>query len=66
MDEFYRILKKSGILVFSLHHPFMDFTVFNRENYFLKELLTDEWQTHKGKEEVPCVTAPNPATQVMS
>lgn len=52
MNEFNRILKNNGILVFSVHHPFMDFTVFNRENYFLTELLTDEWQTHKGKEKV--------------
>jgi len=52
MKEFYRILKKSGMLIFSVHHPFMDFTVFNRENYFLTELLTDEWQTQNGKEEV--------------
>lgn len=52
MDEFYRILKESGIMIFSVHHPFMDFTVFNRKNYFSTELLADEWQTHKGKEEV--------------
>lgn len=52
MDEFNRILKKSGILVFSVHHPFMDFTVFERENYFLTELLNDEWKTHNGKEKV--------------
>lgn len=39
MDEFNRILKESGILIFSVHHPFMDFTVFNRENYFLTELF---------------------------
>lgn len=52
MNEFYRVLKESGILVFSVHHPFMDFTFFNRDNYFLTELITDQWETHKGKEEV--------------
>ena len=52
MSEFNRILKKEGQLVFSVHHPFMDFTVFHRENYFLTELIEDEWQTNKGKVKV--------------
>jgi SAM-dependent methyltransferase len=49
MGEFSRVLKQSGYLVFSVHHPFRDFTYFNRENYFLTELLEDEWETNKGK-----------------
>lgn len=52
MLEFKRILKKSGRLIFSVHHPFMDFTVFNRDNYFSTELLSDQWQTSIGKVEV--------------
>ena len=52
MDEFNRILKQAGRLVFSVHHPFMDFTYFKRENYFKTELLTDEWNTKRGKVEV--------------
>jgi SAM-dependent methyltransferase len=52
MSEFYRILKTSGYLIFSVHHPFMDFTYFNKENYFSTELIDDEWQTHKGKVKV--------------
>lgn len=52
MREFNRILKKEGELVFSVHHPFMDFTVFKRENYFMTELLDDEWDTHNGKVKV--------------
>jgi SAM-dependent methyltransferase len=52
MMEFSRILKREGLLVFSVHHPFMDFTFFKRENYFLTELLDDEWNTHKGKVKV--------------
>ncbi|HEY8464528.1 MAG TPA: class I SAM-dependent methyltransferase [Bacillota bacterium] len=48
MREFYRILKRDGLLVCSVHHPFMDFTMFKRENYFLTELLEDEWETHRG------------------
>jgi hypothetical protein len=30
----------------------MDYTVFNRENYFLTELLDDEWNTNNGKVKV--------------
>jgi ubiquinone/menaquinone biosynthesis C-methylase UbiE len=52
LSEFSRILKPSGHLVFSVHHPFMDFAVFHRENYFATELLTDEWDTSAGKVKV--------------
>ncbi|WP_242847142.1 hypothetical protein [Desulfosporosinus acididurans] len=30
----------------------MDFTVFNRDNYFTTELLDDEWDTNCGKVKV--------------
>lgn len=52
LGEFRRILKPGGFLVFSVHHPFMDFTYFQRENYFLTELLEDEWNTSVGKVKV--------------
>ncbi|MBW9147802.1 class I SAM-dependent methyltransferase [Clostridium sp. CM028] len=52
MSEFNRILKKGGQLVFSVHHPFMDFKLSSKENYFLTELLDDEWTTNKGKVKV--------------
>ena len=52
MKEFNRILKTDGHLIFSVHHPFMDFTVFERENYFSTELLEDDWTTHEGKVKV--------------
>ncbi|UQZ35959.1 class I SAM-dependent methyltransferase [Paenibacillus sp. PK3_47] len=52
LREFYRVLKPDGTLVFSVHHPFMDFTVFKRENYFLTELLDDEWDTATGPVQV--------------
>jgi len=41
--EFHRILKPGGNLIFSVHHPFMDFTHFDRPDYFAHELLTDRW-----------------------
>jgi len=47
--EFYKKLKKGGCLVFSTHHPFMDFSHFNVDNYFDIRLLNDVWNTSKGK-----------------
>ncbi|WP_054955105.1 class I SAM-dependent methyltransferase [Paenibacillus dakarensis] len=41
--EFHRILKPGGHLIFSVHHPFMDFKLFDRPDYFALELLTDKW-----------------------
>jgi len=38
------VLKKDGILQFSVHHPFMDFTKSKAENYFEKKLLRDTWK----------------------
>ncbi len=43
LAEFHRLLRKSGRLVFSVHHPFMDFVKFEVENYFTTELVEDEW-----------------------
>ena len=45
--EFHRILKPHGVLVFSTHHPFMDWKLFNKEDYFAVELLEDEWEIGK-------------------
>lgn len=42
--EFSRVLKPKGRLVFSTHHPFMDFKLFNCENYFEEVLLHDTWE----------------------
>lgn len=52
MREFHRVLVPGGHLVFSVHHPFMDFTLFEREDYFATELLEDEWNTSEGKVKV--------------
>lgn len=45
MKEFNRILKEKGHLVFSTHHPFMDYSYFECENYFETKLITDTWET---------------------
>ena len=49
LGEFHRVLKPNGILVFSTHHPFIDWTYHQRENYFAAELLEDEWDIGKMK-----------------
>jgi SAM-dependent methyltransferase len=45
--EFHRILNLHGVLVFSTHHPFMDWKLHNKEDYFAVELLEDEWKIGK-------------------
>jgi SAM-dependent methyltransferase len=47
LREFYRVLQSKGLLVFSTHHPFMDWKLFNKEDYFALELLEDEWDIGK-------------------
>jgi SAM-dependent methyltransferase len=41
--EINRILKIDGSIIFSTHHPLMEFIYFKRENYLDIELLDDEW-----------------------
>ncbi|NMH73603.1 class I SAM-dependent methyltransferase [Bacillus sp. RO2] len=42
--EFSRVLKQGGTFLFSVHHPFMDYTNFQCKDYFETQLLTDTWQ----------------------
>ncbi|WP_377891006.1 class I SAM-dependent methyltransferase [Alkalihalobacillus sp. R86527] len=44
LKEFNRVLKRGGMLVFSVHHPFMDFTKFPTNDYFQKTLLSETWK----------------------
>ncbi|WP_129407822.1 class I SAM-dependent methyltransferase [Marinitoga lauensis] len=41
LNEFSRILKKGGRLVFSIHHPIMTYLYFSLDNYFEEVLLED-------------------------
>jgi SAM-dependent methyltransferase len=42
-EEFNRVLKMNGEIIFSIHHPLMEFVYFKREDYMATELLEDEW-----------------------
>ena len=44
LAEFHRILHSSGYLVFSVDHPFFDYTYFKSDNYFRTELVGCEWK----------------------
>ncbi len=41
--EFNRILKSNGFIVFSTHHPVVDWKWFDQENYFDKKLNSEIW-----------------------
>jgi len=46
--EFHRALKSDGSLIFSIHHPMIDYLLFNRKGYFETELIEDEWKGFGG------------------
>ncbi|MBN3573083.1 class I SAM-dependent DNA methyltransferase [Vibrio neptunius] len=43
--EVYRVLKPGGYMVFSTHHPFVDFESSASGNYFACEYIEEEWNT---------------------
>jgi SAM-dependent methyltransferase len=43
LAELARVLRPGGLLVFSTHHPFMDWKLFQTPDYFATELLEDDW-----------------------
>ncbi len=43
LGELRRVLRPGGALVISVHHPGEDWHWFDRSDYFVTELLTDEW-----------------------
>jgi SAM-dependent methyltransferase len=44
LQELHRVLRPGGALVFSTHHPCMDWQEFKTESYFALERLDDYWE----------------------
>jgi ubiquinone/menaquinone biosynthesis C-methylase UbiE len=44
IQEFCRVLKKDGVLVLSIEHPFNDYTFFNSQKYFEVEHVKCTWK----------------------
>ena len=42
--EFHRVLRPGGYFVFSVQHPFSDYTYFKSNDYFATELVASEWR----------------------
>jgi len=57
-SEFHRILKPSGKLLYSVHHPFMDIKLSMNGDYFSKELIIDQWKREGKLIEVPFYRRP--------
>ncbi|MEI4770177.1 class I SAM-dependent methyltransferase [Psychrobacillus sp. FJAT-51614] len=56
--EFRRILKPGGKLLFSVHHPFMDFKLSENGDYFSNEFIIDQWEREGKMIEVPFYRRP--------
>ncbi|WP_078552165.1 class I SAM-dependent methyltransferase [Bacillus alkalicellulosilyticus] len=57
-NEFKRILKPNGLLLFSVHHPFSDIKLLQDPNYFSTELIIDKWNKEGKTFEVPFYRRP--------
>ena len=47
LQEFYRVLRPDGHLIFSTHHPFTDIKIAKSGDYFATELIEEEWDIGK-------------------
>jgi ubiquinone/menaquinone biosynthesis C-methylase UbiE len=45
LAEFYRVLAADGAVVFSTHHPAMDWQLHSREDYFAVKRVTETWDS---------------------
>lgn len=58
LNEFNRLLKQGGELIISTHHPFMEYLVFEKEDYFEKKLIHDTWNMNGEEVEVEFYSRP--------
>ena len=62
--EFHRKLKSGGKVIFCIHHPFSDFSYYEKaENYYKKEVIHDTWTF--GEKEVEVVFYRRPLTEII-
>jgi SAM-dependent methyltransferase len=52
LGEFRRVLKPDGAVVFSTHHPAMDWQLHAPEDYFAVRQVTETWEMGSGRFEV--------------
>lgn len=52
LGEFRRVLTPDGVVVFSTHHPAMDWQLLSREDYFVTRQFTETWKKGHGEYEV--------------
>jgi len=52
LGEFHRVVKPEGRVVFSTHHPTMDWLVHSPEDYFATKKVTETWSKGTGQFEV--------------
>ena len=52
LGELRRVLTPKGILVFSTHHPSMDWPIHAPDDYFAVRQVTEEWEKGSGTYEV--------------
>lgn len=57
-QQFKRILKPNGMLLYSVHHPFMDRRLSKSDDYFATELIVDKWKKGGKLVEVPFYRRP--------
>jgi len=57
-NEFRRILKPNGTLLYSVHHPFMDIKLSVNGDYFSNELIIDQWRREGKLIDVPFFRRP--------
>jgi SAM-dependent methyltransferase len=57
-NEFHRILKPEGCILFSVHHPLTDIKLLKDPKYFSTELIVDHWKKQGKTFEVPFYRRP--------